>query len=326
MTDRKDDDLAPWAPFVDAHRRLPVAAPVEEDTSSSLPAGAGSRSGAGVTPMMAPRIRRPMPADLRARVVTGVGVAVGAALVLRAGPLAVAWLAAAVVVAAVLELYAASRAQGHRPAILLGVIASGSLVLGAYDRGPEAFPLILALSVVFGLVWYVIDTARNRPAVDLSVTLLGVVYVGGLGAFGGLLVGLDDGVGMVVGLALCAVAHDVGAYFVGARYGRRRIAPRLSPNKSIEGLAAGMAASLVAGGLLAARVAPWDLKTGLALGALVAVLAPLGDLCESMVKRDLAVKDLGTVLPGHGGVLDRFDTILFALPGVYYLARGLGLG
>jgi phosphatidate cytidylyltransferase len=100
------------------------------------------------------------------------------------------------------------------------------------------------------------------------------------------------------------------------------MSPRLSPNKTWEGLVGGMVAAVVLGGIVGTLLAPWDgsISHGLALGLVVAIVAPIGDLCESMIKRDLGVKDLGTLLPGHGGVLDRFDAMLFCLPAVYYLA------
>jgi phosphatidate cytidylyltransferase len=106
------------------------------------------------------------------------------------------------------------------------------------------------------------------------------------------------------------------------------MAPRLSPNKTWEGLFGGMAASVILGGIVGSMLTPWDgkLSHGLALGVIVAIMAPIGDLCESMIKRDLGVKDLGTLLPGHGGVLDRFDAMLFCLPAVYFLVIHLGIG
>jgi phosphatidate cytidylyltransferase len=106
------------------------------------------------------------------------------------------------------------------------------------------------------------------------------------------------------------------------------MSPRLSPNKTWEGLFGGMVAAVVLGGIVGTTLAPWDGKIshGLALGLVVAIVAPVGDLCESMIKRDLGIKDLGTLLPGHGGVLDRFDAMLFCLPAVYYLAIQLKIG
>jgi phosphatidate cytidylyltransferase len=137
-----------------------------------------------------------------------------------------------------------------------------------------------------------------------------------------------DGVGMLIGLVICAVGYDIAGYLVGSRLGKRSLAPEWSPNKTVEGLIAGMGASVVLGVVVASLfgITPWNsLGDGLALGVVVAVFAPLGDLCESMLKRDLGLKDFSSILPGHGGVLDRFDAILFCLPAVYYLVLALGL-
>jgi phosphatidate cytidylyltransferase len=139
-----------------------------------------------------------------------------------------------------------------------------------------------------------------------------------------------NGVGLVLGMAICAVGYDLFGYFVGSQFGRTRIAPDISPNKTLEGLLAGMSAAIVLGVVVSGvfKLTPWDGKVsyGLGLGVIVAIMAPLGDLCESLIKRDLGLKDLGSILPGHGGVLDRFDAMLFCLPAVYYLARYLGIG
>jgi len=136
-----------------------------------------------------------------------------------------------------------------------------------------------------------------------------------------------DGVGMIIGLVLCAVSYDVAGYFVGSRMGHRPLMPDVSPNKTVEGLLGGMAAAVLMGAIIGViTIQPWDsLGHGLLLGIVVAIFAPLGDLVESMLKRDLGLKDFGTLLPGHGGVLDRFDAMLFCLPAVYYLVVALGL-
>jgi phosphatidate cytidylyltransferase len=164
--------------------------------------------------------------------------------------------------------------------------------------------------------------------VNAAVTMLGFSYIGVLGGFAGLLLVYPDGVGMVIGLVLCAVAYDVVGFLVGSRIGRRPLAPDVSPNKTYEGLFAGMGAAILVGAIVGGvfDLTPWNsLGDGLLLGILVAIFAPLGDLCESMLKRDLGLKDLGTLLPGHGGVLDRFDAMLFCLPAVYYLVLARGL-
>jgi phosphatidate cytidylyltransferase len=121
--------------------------------------------------------------------------------------------------------------------------------------------------------------------------------------------------------------NDVGAYFVGRSFGRRRLAPNVSPNKSVEGLIGG----LLLGGVIASVLAvfpPWEeigITRALVTAGVVGILGPIGDLAESMVKRTLGVKDMGSVLPGHGGMLDRIDSFLFCVPAIYILFRGFGL-
>ena len=164
------------------------------------------------------------------------------------------------------------------------------------------------------------ELVRALPPGQNEIRLF--VAVGILGGFAGVLLSAPNGTGLIIGLAICAVGYDVVGFLVGSQFGRSKMSPRLSPNKTWEGLFGGMAASVVLGGIVSKglSLAPWDgkLSHGLALGLVVAIMAPVGDLCESMIKRDLGVKDLGTILPGHGGILDRIDSWLFAAP-VYYV-------
>ncbi len=139
-----------------------------------------------------------------------------------------------------------------------------------------------------------------------------------------LLAGLT-GVGAFIGVVLAVVANDVGALAVGSKIGRHPLAPAISPRKTWEGLAGGAVASVVVSVVVLGMIglAPWDAGSALALGLVVAVVAPIGDLCESMIKRDIGVKDMGTLLPGHGGILDRIDALLFVVPATYYVVRYL---
>jgi phosphatidate cytidylyltransferase len=269
--------------------------------------------------------------DLALRVVTGVAIAVVCLLFLSAGRGWATVLVAGIVGVATFELLEGFRKAGFRVASIIGVLGAVTVVGAAYklDNGLQAFPLVTTLVVVFSMLWYFLEVVRARATVNIAMTLLGFVYVGFLSAFAALMLQYPDGVGMIIGLAICAVGYDVAGYVVGSRLGRTPLAPSISPHKTVEGLVAGMLAAFVLGGIVSKGfgLAPWDgsLSDGLALGVVVAILAPLGDLCESMIKRDLGVKDLGTFLPGHGGILDRFDAILFCLPAVYYLVIYLGL-
>jgi CDP-diglyceride synthetase len=260
-------------------------------------------------------------AELATRVVTGVVVAAAALLIFNAGPGPADGLCAVIVGLAVLELCTALRSQGWRPAVPIALVGSVALVIAPYKSGLSAFPETLSIVVIATFLWHLAQVVRGRPAPGIAMTLLPIGYIGILGGFAGEILGFKNGVGILLGTACCTVAYDVCGYLVGSRLGRRRIAPAISPNKTVEGLLGGMAASIVVAVVIVGSITPWDHLTALALGTTVAVLAPLGDLCESMLKRDLGVKDLGGLLPGHGGVLDRFDAILFVLPAVYYLVR-----
>jgi len=263
--------------------------------------------------------------DLPTALVTAGVIVVVAVACLLIGRTATAYFAAAIVAVASVELYASLQTQGYRPAAIIGILGSVALVIAAYEQGEAAYPLIAVLVVGFTLFWYLAEVVRGEPTVNVAMTLLGFGYIGIFGGFAGLVLTHPDGIGLILGMAICAVGYDVAGYFVGSAIGRTPLAPRISPNKTVEGLVAGMAASVLLGLVIVGQIAPWDIGSGLALGVAVAIAAPLGDLCESMIKRDLGVKDLGTLLPGHGGVVDRFDAILFCLPVVYYLARGLEL-
>lgn len=264
--------------------------------------------------------------DMPLAVITGVVLAGVALFAFNLGRGPAAWLVAAIVTLGAGEVYGEVRKRGYQPAALLGLVGCFSLTLGAYWKGEAALPIVIALVVGFTPLWYLSQVVRARATVNMALTLLVFGYVGVTGSFGGLVLGHPDGIGILIGLVVCVVAHDVGGLFIGSRIGTKKIAPRISPNKTVEGLAGGMAAAFLAGVLIAARIEPWDAGSGAWLGLAVAFAAPVGDLCESMLKRDLGVKDIGGILPGHGGVLDRFDGMLYALPVVYYLVRILEIG
>jgi phosphatidate cytidylyltransferase len=262
-------------------------------------------------------------ADRQNRVITGLVVGAVALVAFIAGRQATLFLATVVVGVAAFELYEAFRRGGYHLATVVGLLGCVAIVPFAYDQGGDAYPLVMMLVVIFSFLWYLAQVVHARPTVNIALTILAFAYVGVLGGFSGLLLSRpDDGVGWLVGVVLCAVAYDVVAWFVGSQMGRTPLLPRISPNKTLEGLLAGGGAAIVMGFIVGAILHPWadyGAGAGLLLGILVAITAPIGDLAESMMKRDLGLKDLGAILPGHGGVLDRFDAILFALPAAYYL-------
>lgn len=277
-------------------------------------------------PRPTPEPVRPEPgggrADTPQRVVTGVIAAAVGIVAMLAGRVPTLILATVIVGLAAIELFEGLRRAGYHTATLVGLLGCVAIVPLAYDRGKDAFPMMIFLVVAFTMLWYLFEVIHARPVVNVALTIMVFAYVGCLGAFAGLLLAPSQGVGYLLGVVLCVVAYDVVGWFVGSTMGRTPLSPRVSPNKTVEGLFGGMVAALVMGVVVVNVVNAWDggLFDGILLGLVVAVMAPLGDLVESMLKRDLGVKDLGSLLPGHGGVLDRFDALLFALPAAYYVA------
>ena len=268
--------------------------------------------------------------DLPTAVIVGVvlgGLFVGAILW---RPAAVLALVTAILAVAAYEYFAKITEKGYRPVVAVGIVACVAAPLAAYWLGDGTLPLVVAFAFMAGAISFVGATSiESGPLPNMAVTTMGVVWIGLLGSYAALILkfstfgGNDIGTDTMFLLALGVVANDVGALFVGSATGRTVLRHWISPNKSLEGLIGGTVMTIVA--LLVVGIADlsntWnDIGELLILGAVIAVMAPLGDLTESMFKRNLDVKDFGAVVKGHGGILDRFDGFLFVLPAVYYLS------
>ena len=257
----------------------------------------------------------------------GVGLALAAAFfgLLKVGPWAILIMVLAALGLAALEFFTSAQNLGYRPATLLGLAAVVGLSLGAYHRGFEAYPVVFALLVVTGMCWFLFDIESQHVTANFAVTLLGFAWVGGLGSFAALILARPNGDAILIGAVIGTIAYDVGGYVIGSTTGQSKIAPRVSPNKTYEGLLGGMMLSVVVTTLVLNRfpgIHPWSVSMMdcFWLGLAVALVAPVGDLAQSMIKRDMGVKDMGTLLPGHGGAFDRFDALLFVLPTAYFVA------
>ncbi len=304
---------------------------IEDETElADLPAAAGSPQRAETAAARA--AQRPVVEVDGGRNV-GQAIGVGVAFAVIAGgafwlgkATTVALVTVAVVLAAI-ELFGAMRKAGLHPATLLGIVAAASLPLAAYHRGEAGFTLVIALSVMACALWYLSGADTQRPALNIGLTMLGITWIGGLAAFASFIVQSLGGVEVLLAAVIITVASDTGAFVGGKAIGSTPF-HSASPNKTWEGTIVGIIASVVAGlvvGILGISVFSDSLSDAVLLGLTCGILAPIGDLTESLVKRDLGVKDMGTLLPGHGGILDRVDGLLFVLPGAYYLGNVLGI-
>jgi phosphatidate cytidylyltransferase len=210
------------------------------------------------------------------------------------------------------------RARPVRLAAMIGVV--GMVVAGTAGDAQSVL-MVLAASIPLTFALAVAMPHRERITAGISVTLMSILWLGLGVSHAALLRGLDHGGALVTLVLLGTFLGDTAAYLGGRAFGSRKLAPRISPNKTIEGLACGV----VLGTLVvwyASRTYPDDWISGidgLLLGLTVTIAAPVGDLFESLIKRDMGVKDSGTLFGAHGGALDRGDAALFALVASYYV-------
>ena len=235
------------------------------------------------------------------------------------------WLFAIAVVGGLIalhELYTMGR--GLRPIVIGGYVGLVLTLLGAQSGEVSWLVGGMFATVLVAFVVYGFSDARPSATAAISLTLLGVVWVGGgLGCLMLLRAIPENGRLVVFTVLLTVFADDTAAYFVGRTIGRHKMAPKISPGKSWEGFVGGtMAAMAVAFFAMYDQGYLTNLEA-VALGAAVALSSTLGDLFESAIKRDLGVKDSGRILAGHGGVLDRIDSILWAGPAAFYVVLAL---
>ncbi|GAA3638445.1 phosphatidate cytidylyltransferase [Streptomyces chitinivorans] len=285
----------------------------------------GPRNGPGTEPAApSPRgrssDRKRAGRDLRA----AIGVGLGLGVVIIASLFVYKHVFVGVIVAAVVvglwELTSrlAERKQIRAPLVPLAV-GGAAMVVAGYVRGAEGAWVATALTALAVLVWRMTEDPAEYLR-DVTAGVFAAFYVPFLATFVAMMLAADDGPQRVLTFLLLTVVSDTGAYAVGWRFGTHKLAPRISPGKTREGLLGAVAFAMAAGALcmhfLIDGGAWWQ---GLLLGLAAAVSATLGDLGESMIKRDLGIKDMGTLLPGHGGIMDRLDSLLPTAPVVWLL-------
>ncbi|MFZ3597228.1 phosphatidate cytidylyltransferase [Streptomyces sp. BH104] len=209
--------------------------------------------------------------------------------------------------------------KGIKAPLVPLAVGGAAMVVAGYVRGAEGAWVAMALTALAVLVWRMTEPPEGYLK-DVTAGVFAAFYVPFLATFVAMMLTADDGAWRVLTFLILTVVSDTGAYAVGWRFGKHKLAPRISPGKTREGLVGAVSFAMVAGVLCMQFLVDggtwWQ---GLVMGALVAASATLGDLGESMIKRDLGIKDMGTLLPGHGGIMDRLDSLLPTAPVVWLL-------
>ncbi len=220
--------------------------------------------------------------------------------------------------------HAGSPRGGYRPAVAVGLIGVIGAVAGGYLKGPSAMVLVLTFTILASFLWYLLGVLKAPMLPNTAVTFMGVAWIGLGGSYVAAIIRPVSGdprrgLAYMMAVLITVVAGDVFAYLGGTVLGKRKLAPSVSPGKTVEGFVIGAVGAILAGAVIASRIHPVTVGLGAAIGILAALGGPCGDLVESKIKREIGAKDAGSILPGHGGFLDRVDALIFVTPLVYYL-------
>jgi phosphatidate cytidylyltransferase len=289
----------------------------QDGAAQARAAQAGAAQDGAVDPARhAGRAGRNLPAAIG--VGSGLGVVLLAALFIW--PPALIGVIAVATGVGIWEMVRAIRTSGAQPP-LIPLVAGGVLMVGlAGYAGADGLTLGLVVTVLASMLWRLGD-GRSDLRRDFTATLLISVYVPFLLGFGVLLLEPGDGNVRVLATLLAVVLSDTGGYAAGVFLGKHPMAPTISPKKSWEGFAGSVAAAAIGSALLLSfgLDVPVAWYAGALFGVVIAIVAVMGDLTESMMKRDLGIKDMSQLLPGHGGLMDRLDSVVFAVPTAYLL-------
>ncbi len=307
----------------------------DDDRGAARPGGppvrdemppARSRRAAPQEPEPMPDAPQPAPQKKSAGrdLTAAIGVGVGLGVVIVASLFIVkAVFIGVIAVAVVVGLWELTTRLQERKSIKAPLVplavGGAAMVVAGYVRGPGGAWVAMALTALAVLVWRMTEAPEGYLK-DVTAGLFAAFYVPFLATFVALMLTADDGPWRVLVFLLLTVVSDTGAYAVGWRFGKRKLAPRISPGKTREGLFGAIAFAMVVGALsMQFLIDGGTWWQGLLMGLAVAGSATLGDLGESMIKRDLGIKDMGTLLPGHGGIMDRLDSLLPTAPVVWLL-------
>jgi phosphatidate cytidylyltransferase len=237
-------------------------------------------------------------------------------------------LIAAAALAGTYEFYHMANFDRKEPMLYLGLLWSLALVLSPHYNNPDVLPIVITATSLISLICLLLRPSREKAFHNWAWMIVGALYVGWMLSYWLNLRGLADGRNWVYLAMLTTFANDTGAYFIGRARGKHKLAPTISPGKTWEGAIGGLICAIPAAIAVAMVLRLISLKLGasfdfeywqiILLGFLVSLFAQLGDLVESLLKRNMGVKESGNLLPGHGGILDRFDSLIFVGAVVYY--------
>ncbi|MEU8888907.1 phosphatidate cytidylyltransferase [Streptomyces sp. NPDC048442] len=326
--DADDRDDRNRGPAPAAQNSAAPAASAAGDAARISAAGGGPlfRDQMPQEPMSTPSPAPPPPQKKRAgrdlRAAIGVGLGLGVLIVasLFIWKAAFVGVIAVAVVVGLWELTSRlEERKGIKAPLVPLAVGGAAMVVAGYVRGPEGAWVAMALTALAVLVWRMTEPPEGYLK-DVTAGVFAAFYVPFLATFVAMMLTAQDGPQRVLTFLLLTVVSDTGAYAVGWRFGKHKLAPRISPGKTREGLLGAIAFAMVAGVLCMTLLVDggtwWQ---GALLGLAVAASATLGDLGESMIKRDLGIKDMGTLLPGHGGIMDRLDSLLPTAPVVWLM-------
>ena len=270
------------------------------------------------------------------RVVTGVIISLVALACLFLGGIPLVGFLLIIIFLGSIEYVKILRTKGFHPSLTLILLTDIVFALLIFFRRFDLLPSIISLAVMASFLM-VLFMGRQPYIVNVATTILGFLYSGWLPChillirqissdrINAFQIGINEGLWLVIFVFLIVVATDIGGYYFGSKFGKRKLAPVISPKKTVEGaIGATILALIVAG--LGTLYTQLTLVEALIAGLLITISSQLGDLSESLVKRDAGVKDSSNILPGHGGILDRTDGYLFALPVAYYFFINFAYG
>jgi phosphatidate cytidylyltransferase len=218
---------------------------------------------------------------------------------------------------AVFEFYKLAGGAKVQPLTYFGLIWTLLFILSPHLKYDFAMPLLLTSAIVLPLIWLLLRPKKEGAFIGWAWTLAGILYIGWLLSYFVALRGLDEHGSWVFLALFTTFGSDTTAFFAGRALGRHYLAPGISPGKTWEGAIAGVVGAIIVS-LLFTILIPISYWQAIILGLLVSIFGQLGDLMESLLKRNMGVKDSGRLLPGHGGALDRIDSVVFAGVVVYY--------